>query len=242
MGLTAAELAETDVVYYVRAGETNEELRWSLRSLAHLPHRKVWIVGHKPKWVKGVATIPGNPLPARLDFANGYENVRTIARFDGDMTENIVIMNDDFLILREVSELPLYARGPLQEHINITEPSTDWGRSLRLTRDLLLSRGHLDPLSYELHVPIPIHRPTLLEAVGPDLRLSLPDIPVQWRTMYGAHQTGPATFRSDVKIKTSKPGMFDGLDFISTTDRLSRRPRVAGEANRLIPKGSRYVR
>jgi hypothetical protein len=32
-----------DVVYVVRPGEKNEELRDSLRSLAHLPHGKGWV-------------------------------------------------------------------------------------------------------------------------------------------------------------------------------------------------------
>ena len=34
-----------DLVYLVRPGEQNEELRWSLRSLVNLPHERVFEVG-----------------------------------------------------------------------------------------------------------------------------------------------------------------------------------------------------
>ena len=48
MGLKTEDL---DVVYCVKELITNEELRYSLRSLRNLPHRKVWIFGGCPKWV-----------------------------------------------------------------------------------------------------------------------------------------------------------------------------------------------
>ena len=51
-----------DAVYYVRPGDRNDELRYSLRSLANLPHDRVWIVGHTPPWVTGIESIQGNTV------------------------------------------------------------------------------------------------------------------------------------------------------------------------------------
>ena len=52
-----------DIVYVVRPGERNEELRYSLRSLSNLPHGRVWIAGYMPKWVTGVEHIPSPAKP-----------------------------------------------------------------------------------------------------------------------------------------------------------------------------------
>lgn len=38
-----------DLVYIVKNSEVNEDLRYSLRSVAKfVPHNKIWIVGYKP--------------------------------------------------------------------------------------------------------------------------------------------------------------------------------------------------
>ncbi len=59
-------MTHPDVVYVVRPGDKNEELRYSIRSvIANLPHRKVWIAGYKPTWLSDdlgyikVQTKPG---------------------------------------------------------------------------------------------------------------------------------------------------------------------------------------
>ena len=44
-----------DFVYIVKEDEKNEDLKYSLRSIAKFyPENKVWIVGYKPSWVKNV--------------------------------------------------------------------------------------------------------------------------------------------------------------------------------------------
>ncbi|MFF3129757.1 hypothetical protein ACFVRD_48125 [Streptomyces sp. NPDC057908] len=48
-----------DIVYVVRPWNQNEQLRYSLRTLANLPHRRVWIAGYCPTWVgPDVGRIP----------------------------------------------------------------------------------------------------------------------------------------------------------------------------------------
>ncbi|MEU0273202.1 hypothetical protein ABZ129_15340, partial [Streptomyces sp. NPDC006307] len=47
-----------DIVVPVREGAVNEQLRFALRSwAAHLPHGRVWLVGHRPRWAANVEHI-----------------------------------------------------------------------------------------------------------------------------------------------------------------------------------------
>ena len=44
--------ADLDIVYFVKEWPTNEELHYSLRSVAkNMPHKRVWIFGGHPKGV-----------------------------------------------------------------------------------------------------------------------------------------------------------------------------------------------
>src|SRR5690606_29898466 len=111
-------------------GEDNEELRMSLRSLANLPHRRVFIVGHTPRWVRGVTSIPGNLRQGASGWRHGWDNVRLIADYDGDMTDTVVVMNDDFVVMEPIEDLPLYYRGPLEQHIDILSGADMWSESV----------------------------------------------------------------------------------------------------------------
>ena len=46
-----------DIVYVVGENERNESLKYSLRSLKNIPHDDVYIIGHKPAWVKNVKYV-----------------------------------------------------------------------------------------------------------------------------------------------------------------------------------------
>lgn len=240
---SAEALAQMDVVYYVKGGEKNDELAHSLRSLQHFPHRRVHIVGHTPKWAKNVNSIPGNMHPNRSGWYNGFDNVRIIAHYDGDMTDDVVIFNDDFVVLRPIEELPLYHRTTLERHAAMVGLDTPWGESLLKTWARLDDLGLAEPLSYDLHVPIPVSRPALREALEwIDID---EDPPVQWRSAYGNFITrgGPerSVHRSDVKIKGRASGPIERDDFLSTTDATIRRPRVQAALRRAVKGGSRYL-
>lgn len=239
----AEALAQMDVVYYVKKGEKNAELANSLRSLQHFPHRRVHIVGHTPKWVKNVNSISGNRHPDRSGWYNGFDNVRIIAHYDGDMTDDVVIFNDDFVVLRPIEELPLYHRTTLERHAAMVGFDTPWGESLLKTWVHLHDLGLTEPLSYDLHVPMPVNRRDLRDAlawVGVD-----EDPPVQWRSVYGNFiargEPEFSTCRPDVKVKGRASGPIEHDDFLSTTDSTARRPRVQAALRRAVKGGSRYL-
>lgn len=244
---TASDLADIDVVYYVRNGEKNDELALSLRSLAHFPHRRVHIVGHTPRWVKNVNSIPGNRLTQASGWANGLDNVHLISRYRGTMTDKVVIFNDDFIVLEPVDVMPLYYRGGLEEHVYVLDLDSSWGESMIATLDRLEEIMDIKPLSYELHVPMPVRRSLLAEALswGHGSGERPHDPALQWRTLYGNYLrvrhgvTGVQ--RDDVKVKGRSHGPIVARDFLSTSDRTWRRPRVQGAVRGRVPATSRYV-
>ena len=157
-------VAGLDVVYIIRAGDTNEALRHSLRSLVNLPeHGQLWIVGHKPSWVYGAGHIPGNRHATKP--RNVWDNIR-LACTDDRLTDRIILMNDDFYIMRPTPHIPNWYRGPLTDHIASISRRSDWCRSLISALDWLNAHGHTNPHSYELHKPIILDRARMAEVMN----------------------------------------------------------------------------
>lgn len=225
----------TDLVYLVRPGDDNEELRYSLRTLANLPHDRVWFVGHLPSWVTGVGHIPGNRANAKA--LNVLDNVR-LACEHPFVADDVIVMNDDFFVL-DPCELAPWARKPLAAHIDSLSHRGDaWVTSLRNTRDWLQLHGFHDPLSFELHTPFPIHKRSMAEALQAVADFGAP-FPPQWRTVYGNLHVADAEVHPDVKLKSSTYVAHAlAQPLLSTDDRGW--PRVAEHIRERFPDPSPY--
>lgn len=179
VGLCVVWSEFVDIVYLCREGE-NEELRYSLRSLSNVPHGRVWLFGGAPPWYDGtvVATdqsgakyrVTTRALRAALDHP--------------EVSDPFVLMNDDFYITEPIHEVPHLHRGPVSEVIEDYKRRRGYSTYLagmEQTRDLIASLSHHDPLSYELHVPMVIHKALMREAL--DIGAHLPVL--HKRTLYG---------------------------------------------------------
>ena len=178
-----------DVVYYVRPGDRNEALRYSLRSLTNLPHERVWIVGHRPPWVTGIEHIPGNRRSTPIGCA-----MDNIALACAHVTvDEFVIFNDDFYVMEPIEAVPAWHDGLLSDRIRRAAGS--YARQLMAARALL---GE-DAIAWTLHIPVVVERATLAEVMdGLDTRL-----PAEWRTMYGNLTRASGERRPDVKVRRS---------------------------------------
>ena len=224
-----------DVVYPVRPGDSNEELRFSLRSLSNLIHGDVWIVGYKPSWVTNVEFIEGNLGPT--GHANVYQNILLACRHP-DVSENLIVMNDDFFITEPISEIPDSYRSTLQQHLDLPKVRSArqswWHKSLVTTQVCLSAVGYDDPLSYELHVPMPVNK-TLMRETLERFDQVAPANPPQWRTLYGAlHITDPVRLPDSKAFRAGAVGK----PYHSTTD-LSW-PRYRTQFAALFPEPSAY--
>ncbi|MFJ7586960.1 hypothetical protein ACIQZO_06110 [Streptomyces sp. NPDC097617] len=202
-----------DIVVPVREGAVNEQLRYALRSwAAHLPHGQVWVVGYRPAWAVGVQHLPTRQRGTKHE--NTTLAVRAACQHP-DVSSRFLLANDDMFVMRPVDEMPVLHRGPVRnvETYYAARAAGDYLRGMRETRDLLAELGHRDPLSYELHVPMPVDKAGMLDALDAARHLDA----VHKRTLYGnLAQLGGAEIR-DVKIMRRSPGGFSEDDvFLST--------------------------
>ena len=191
-----------DVVYYVRRGEQNEELRYSLRSLVNLPHERVWVVGYKPAWVTGVEHIAGNRKHSPHE--NAIDNLRLACEHLG---ERFIVFNDDFYVMEPIDAVPSWHDGPLAE--KLAQVHGAYRNHLRAAASLLPA----DAVAWTLHIPLVVERDPL------DAVLATLDgkVPPEWRTMYGNLTGATGTQHEDVKVRRRRDDVPAG-PFLSSSD------------------------
>lgn len=212
----AGVTALLDVIVPVRPGDSNEELRFTMRALdANYPHANVWIVGHKPSWLTGVEYLPGNL--AQHKRANLWHNLLAACKHP-DISDETVIFNDDFFITQPVDEIPTLYRGLLEDHIRMRRVQRGepwWRESLKTTQIILQTLDHTEPLSYELHVPFRCNKHLMAETLERFKHIT-PENPPQWRSLYGVLNNIGGKQSPDGKAY--RPGPLN-VPFHSTDDR-----------------------
>lgn len=183
---SALALFNMDVVYVVRPGDDNEDLRYSLRSLANLPHRHVFIVGHCPEWVAGVRKFETDQAN-RPDQENSNNNLR-IAADSPFLSDNFIFMNDDFMIMQPVTKAPVLHQGSLDERIEAYKSNNRMHQAFSLiaTRTELRRLIPTAPLlSYELHMPMTFNRAKVQQMFKLWATTGRPLFSLRPRTFYG---------------------------------------------------------
>ena len=199
-----------DIVYFVKDGFNNEELRYSLRSVdLNLPHKRVWIFGGCPTNI-----VPD--VRVRIDQTgrtkwDKVRNMYSLVCENKEITDNFIMFNDDFFVMKPTTKIvPLY-RGPLSEHVQILESNrpSEYSRLLKTVLNSFNGR----PLSYELHVPFIFNKTKLTDIIKtfPDIRCT--------RTVYGYVYDIGGERASDVKVFSAKPKFdYKSTQFLSTDD------------------------
>lgn len=214
----------------LRAGDDNEECRYAIRSWvanARLVEGldELVTVGHRPAWLQPDLHIDGNHH--RSGPLNVYANVRD-ACLSGRLPERVIVANDDHFAMRPVDPEEIAYRCSLRDHLLRLRARKLgggwWGQSLHLTLMMLRSAGISDPLSYELHRPLPV--------VTEDMARVLRDnwsghgFPAQWRTLY-ANLCGIGGEQSDDHKVFNRATDNPDADWISTTDGTWRTSQIA---------------
>lgn len=230
--------AAPDVVIPVREGAVNEWLRYSLRSLAaHLPHGRVWLVGHRPRWAVNIEHLPTPQTGTK--FQNSTGAVRAACEHP-DVSEQFVLSNDDmFLMHPQSGGMPVLHRGLVRdvEAHHAALGSGTYLRGMRETAALLADLGYPHPLSYELHVPMPVDKAGMLEA----LELGRHVDALHKRTLYGTLAEIGGQQIEDVKILHRAPTGYgpDSL-FLSTMPDAFTNGRVGQFIRDAFPEPSPY--
>lgn len=222
-----------DVVYVVRPGDDNPELKWSLRSLRNIPHGQVWMAGHKPAWVsEQVRHIPVSPMRPKAESSNA--NLRAACAHP-QVAEDFLLFNDDFFVVEPIEAVPMLHRGTVNEALQ--EMRGGYRRAAEGTRELLTTWGHTDPLSYELHVPMPVFKPAMAEL----LDWARGTFRLHHRTLYGNVVGAGGTRVADVKVYDRFQKTFPQGPFVSTNDQ-SWSGCVGHWVQRLFPNPGPYER
>jgi hypothetical protein len=152
-----------DYVYVCRQGE-NEELRYSIRSVvAHASHNDIWLIGYKPDWYRGnFVDVPDTSTK----FNNIINCIKAITDV-GAISDDFVLMNDDFFFLKDVGTMPVYHGGLLSDKIDryLELGSRQYVALLSKTYKSLIRQGIKSPLDYDLHVPMPMNKQRLKESI-----------------------------------------------------------------------------
>lgn len=199
-----------DVVYYVRPGERNEELRYSLRSLSNVRHDKVWIVGHKPAWVHGVEYVKGNDAKGRPELKAMHNLQRACDAVDAP---RFVVMNDDMYVMRPLEYVPALHDGPLTERIE--SAAGYYKRQLIAALDVMRGWSH-DLIAWTLHIPFLVDRLKLRQALAIVMSTAYRYLP-EWRSVYGNLWSLRGERAADVKIRSRRDTIPAG-PFLSSSD------------------------
>jgi hypothetical protein len=149
-----------DLVYFLGRGSPwdNNELRYSLRSAhANLPHRKVVVVGERPAWLTGVIHVPA-PDRWEVKVRNTLAKLALAVQVP-ELSEEFVLMNDDFFTLRPVDRLPSYCLGTMEHQVSLGVPGDlEYRRLFEQGLAMLKKIGVAVPLNYETHHPLPMDK------------------------------------------------------------------------------------
>lgn len=187
-----------DIVYLVKVDPDNnsEELRYSLRSLKNIPHGKVIIAGEKPDWVTNVTFLPVPQMYTKPK--NVGMNMRAAVESEL-VSDDFILMNDDFFFMKNILEMPTLNFGPMSEVIaryNQRYPEgSPYITNMIELYEYLQNHGHKKPISYELHTPMVLNKQNVKE-LWDDIKGPL----YQFRSFYGNYFKVGGQSVPDVKI------------------------------------------
>lgn len=207
---------DLDVVYFVKDGIRNEELRFSIRSVCmNMPYKRIWIFGGCPQNI-----VPDVRVRVEQEGNTKWDKVRTMYRMaaeNKEITDDFILFNDDFFVMKPTDTIEPIYRCTLDEHIPMLENNfgnkpTPYSRLLRSCNEELKRSGKTQ-YSYELHTPFIFNKQKLLKILNeyPDQHCT--------RTFYGNFWNIGGEKTSDIKVFSDKPKFdFKSTRFLSTDD------------------------
>lgn len=223
-----------DIVYFVKDTPKNEELKYSLRSVEkNFPHRNVWFIGGCPKGL-----FPDKQLKVRQNHSTKWENTNDLLRaacMCDEISNNFILFNDDFFVLKPVREVPYYYEGSIRHRIGQLKgyQHSEYREKMEGCRNMLLVRGY-DEKNFAVHMPMIINKEKMLACMK-----RFP-VGLMWRSLYGNFIGVEGTPTKDQKIVTRTqpaPALFP---YVSTNDGSFRDGVVGRQIRMLFPHPSSF--
>lgn len=155
-----------DSVYIIGQGSRwdDNELRYSIRSLVkHFKGLdKIFIVGHKPKWITNVYHIPAEDKDGTQYKEQNICNKIKAACHVNIVSEDFVLINDDHFFLQDTGNLPNYYDGTIADRLKRNKNS--YHISLTNT-ERALSQVDLPTKYFDIHCPIVCNKKDFLKSM-----------------------------------------------------------------------------
>lgn len=230
-------MTKHDIVYFVKDAPHNEELRYSLRSVvANFPFRKIWIIGFCP-YELNADQIVGVDQRYGSKWSNTKELMRKACAME-DMTPDFWLFNDDFFVMKPVTELPPLYEGTLETRIldiesRHSDKPTQYTAELRRLLKTLKQNG-LGTLNYAVHKPMLINRAKMSQTLAkfPNEKML--------RALYGNHHAIGGEPTTDYKAAGLNRIDFKDKTFISTDDAAFELGEIGKFIREQFPNPSKY--
>lgn len=242
-GFNLEGFGKHDIVYFLKDEPVNEELCYSLRSVEqNFEYRQVWFYGGCPD-----ALEPDKHVTMSQTAPSKFERVRAMlyeACKNDEITEDFWLFNDDFFIMKPVSEdMPALYNKTIPERINKIEArhggQIEYTKRLRHLVKTLEDAGK-PLLDYAVHKPMLINRKKMLEVLD-----KFPDEPMS-RSLYGNYWQISGISKPDMKIEVARYSKIHvamrDWDFLSTSDRSFKYGNVGLYLRNKFSEPSRFER
>ena len=230
-----------DVVYILKNGikGNEDELIHSIRSVVeNWTFRRLWFVGGEPGGL-----IPDGAIYHEQTGATRYERVRSsMERVNecDDISDDYFLFNDDFFIMRKITEWnPLY-KGTIEEHadklLQRYVGGSKYEKQIRFSGELLKQRGY-STKNYSLHVPFMVNKEKS-EQVFREFPSS-----AMFKNLYGnVHNIGGIEVDRDTKIHYLHEHARKDQAVVSTNDSTFRHGYIGRDLRERFPEVCRYER
>lgn len=162
-----SKLSENVDIFYpvLPTLDGNLELRYSLRSLANIPHGKVFIYTSKPiEWLSSEAIqVPADILSSNK-FCRVNKKIEMACRNE-QISENFVLMNDDFFILKPIKTLPYYADAGRPSLTDRCEDANCLYKQQLAEAAACLRAAGKPCTNYEMHIPLVVNKAKMLATI-----------------------------------------------------------------------------
>jgi len=246
--------SDLDLVYIVKFSDKNDDLKYSLRSVAKFcNYRKIWIVGYKPKWVQNVEYI--ETLQTGTKWQNSMLNWKTACETAG-ISDNFVLMNDDFIAIHPINDIKKDVNVCLSDIPTVADRyskkhASKWQTGFISAEELLTELHSKTFFNMETHLPFIVNKKQYLKM------LELPQIKnfdntkvlhkrsIYYNLYYNSLMQKPRKI-TDVKISLHKDlsDSFLNENWISVFDdvigNLIKYPRVNQFLRKLFPNKCIY--
>lgn len=232
---------DLDVVYILKDTTDNEELWYSLRSVEkNLACRRVFFVGGKP-----VGLEPDFFIEVAQDINDKWKsasnNIKAACECK-ELSENFILFNDDFFVMKYTDSLPVYTNGTLNDLAakvtkNYTERNTYIEERIYPAISALKEKG-LSIYNFDVHVPMIINKAKMLEVYK-----RFPDTPAKrslYGNLYNIKGVEISEEMKDGKIQSLYIKIDQTRTFISTTDASFLAGEAGKELRQIFNKPSRF--